>query len=64
MTRVQTCALPIYQANAVAVVNLLAGLARETGAAIVCATHDPIVTEHADAELRLAAAVHEAELVA
>jgi ABC-type lipoprotein export system ATPase subunit len=43
------------QANALAVVNLLAKLARETGAAIVCATHDPIVTEHADAELRLRA---------
>jgi ABC-type lipoprotein export system ATPase subunit len=51
------------QANALAVVNLLAGLARETGAAIVCATHDPIVTEHADAELRLAAAARERELV-
>ena len=52
------------QANALAVVNLLAGLARETGAAIVCATHDPIVTEHADAELQLAAAAREPELVA
>jgi ABC-type lipoprotein export system ATPase subunit len=41
------------QANALAIVNLLAQLARETGAAIVCATHDPIVIEHADAELRL-----------
>ncbi len=44
------------QANALAIVNLLAELAQETGAAIVCATHDPIVTEHADAELRLAGA--------
>jgi len=51
------------QANALAIVNLLAALARETGAAIVCATHDPIVTEHADAELRLAAAAREPELV-
>ena len=51
------------QANALAVVNLLAGLARETSAAIVCATHDPFVTEHADAELRLAAAAREPELV-
>jgi ABC-type lipoprotein export system ATPase subunit len=41
------------QANALAIVNLLAQLAGETGAAIVCATHDPIVIEHADAELRL-----------
>jgi ABC-type lipoprotein export system ATPase subunit len=52
------------QANALAVVNLLAGLARETGAAIVCATHDPIVTEHADAELRLVAADREPKLAA
>jgi ABC-type lipoprotein export system ATPase subunit len=52
------------QANALAVVNLLAALARQTGAAVVCATHDPIVTEHADAELRLAAAAREPELVA
>jgi ABC-type lipoprotein export system ATPase subunit len=42
------------QANALAVVNLLAALARETGTAIVCATHDPIVIEHADAQLALA----------
>jgi putative ABC transport system ATP-binding protein len=41
------------QANALAIVNLLAQLAGETGAVIVCATHDPIVIEHADAELRL-----------
>jgi putative ABC transport system ATP-binding protein len=45
------------QANALAVVNLLAELARETGAAIVCATHDPIVIEHADAELALSTQV-------
>jgi ABC-type lipoprotein export system ATPase subunit len=43
------------QANALAVTNLLANLAADTGAAIVCATHDPIVSEHADTELRLAA---------
>ena len=43
------------QANALAVVNLLAQLARETGAAVVCATHDPIVIEHADEELLLQA---------
>jgi ABC-type lipoprotein export system ATPase subunit len=48
------------QANALAVVNLLARLARETGAAVVCATHDPVVIEHADAELRLAGATIEA----
>jgi ABC-type lipoprotein export system ATPase subunit len=41
------------QANALAVVNLLARLARETGAAVVCATHDPIVIDHADEELQL-----------
>jgi ABC-type lipoprotein export system ATPase subunit len=41
------------QGNALAVTTLLAQLARDTGAAIVCATHDPIVTESADAELRL-----------
>ena len=29
--------------------------ARTTGAAVVCATHDPIVIEHADEELRLQA---------
>jgi ABC-type lipoprotein export system ATPase subunit len=52
------------QANALAIVNLLAGLARETGAAIVCATHDPIVTEHADSELRLVAAAPEPKLAA
>jgi ABC-type lipoprotein export system ATPase subunit len=43
------------QANALAIVNLLARLARDTGAAVVCATHDPIVIEHADEELRLRA---------
>jgi ABC-type lipoprotein export system ATPase subunit len=42
------------QANALAVTNLLANLAAETGAAIVCATHDPIVSEQADTELKLA----------
>jgi ABC-type lipoprotein export system ATPase subunit len=43
------------QSNALAVTNLLASLAAETGAAVVCATHDPIVSEQADTELRLAA---------
>ena len=41
------------QANALAVANLLVRLAHETGAAIVCATHDPIMIEHADVELKL-----------
>jgi len=40
-------------ANAVAVAVLLARLARDSGAAIVCATHDPLVVEQADAELAL-----------
>jgi ABC-type lipoprotein export system ATPase subunit len=33
---------------------LLARLARETGAAVLCATHDPLVIEQADDELALA----------
>ena len=41
------------EANALAVGALLARLARETGAAVVCATHDPLVVEQADAELAL-----------
>jgi len=41
-------------ANAVAVAQLLARLARESGAAVLCATHDPLVIEQADAELRIA----------
>jgi len=43
------------QANALAVARLLLGLARETGAAVVCATHDPILIEHADDQLDLEA---------
>jgi putative ABC transport system ATP-binding protein len=42
------------QANALAVAVLLARLAREQDATIVCATHDPIVVEQADDELSLA----------
>ena len=42
------------QANALAVAGLLARLARETGAAILCATHDPVVIDHADDRLDLA----------
>ena len=40
--------------NARAVGVLFAALARETGTAIVCATHDPALIEHASAELPLA----------
>ena len=43
------------QANALTLAALLSTLARETGAAVVCATHDPVVIEQADAELVLAA---------
>ncbi len=43
------------QANAHTLAVLLATLARDTGAAVVCATHDPVVIEHADVELSLAA---------
>lgn len=41
------------QANALAVARLLLTLARETGAAVVCATHDPLLVEHADERLDL-----------
>jgi ABC-type lipoprotein export system ATPase subunit len=41
-------------ANAIAVAHLLARLARDTGAAVLCATHDPLVIEQADDELRVA----------
>jgi putative ABC transport system ATP-binding protein len=40
-------------ANAIAVAVLLARLARDTGAAVVCSTHDPLVIEQADTESRL-----------
>jgi energy-coupling factor transport system ATP-binding protein len=40
-------------ANAVAVAVLLARLARATGAAVVCATHDPLVIEQADQRVAL-----------
>ncbi|HET7857148.1 MAG TPA: ATP-binding cassette domain-containing protein [Gaiellaceae bacterium] len=42
------------QANALAIGELLARIARERGVAVVCATHDPVVIEQADAELPLA----------
>ena len=45
------------EANARAVGALFAELARSTGAAIVCATHDPVLVEQADAELALGAGV-------
>ncbi|HEX2044035.1 MAG TPA: ATP-binding cassette domain-containing protein [Gaiellaceae bacterium] len=41
------------RANALAVGRLLLGLARETGAAVVCATHDPVLIEQADDRLDL-----------
>ena len=44
------------QANALTLAALLSGLARDTGAAVVCATHDPVVIEQADAELALVGA--------
>jgi ABC-type lipoprotein export system ATPase subunit len=43
------------EANARAVGALFAELARETGTAIVCATHDPVLIEHAGTEIPLAA---------
>jgi ABC-type lipoprotein export system ATPase subunit len=41
------------QANALGIARLLLALARETGAAVVCATHDPLLVEHADERLDL-----------
>ena len=41
------------QANALAVGALFARLARELGTAVVCATHDPLLIEQADATLVL-----------
>jgi ABC-type lipoprotein export system ATPase subunit len=41
------------QSNAIELVRLLLDLARQTGTAVLCATHDPVVIEHADAELSL-----------
>jgi putative ABC transport system ATP-binding protein len=42
------------EANARAVGALFAELARSTGAAVVCATHDPVLIEHARVEFPLA----------
>jgi ABC-type lipoprotein export system ATPase subunit len=41
------------EANALAVGVLLAELARTSGAAVVCATHDPLLVEHADETVAL-----------
>jgi ABC-type lipoprotein export system ATPase subunit len=41
------------EANALAVGALFATLARDSGAAVVVATHDPLVVEQADATLAL-----------
>jgi ABC-type lipoprotein export system ATPase subunit len=41
------------EANALAVASLFARLARELGTAIVCATHDPLLTEQGDRVLEL-----------
>jgi ABC-type lipoprotein export system ATPase subunit len=43
-------------ANALALGRLLAEAARESGATVICATHDPLLIEQADAELPLASA--------
>ena len=54
------------EANGLAVAALLARLARESGAAVVCATHDPLVVEQADEVVplaRLDAPDHTAEAV-
>jgi ABC-type lipoprotein export system ATPase subunit len=40
-------------ANAIAVAILLGRLARATGAAVVCSTHDPLVIEQADSSISL-----------
>ncbi len=40
-------------ANAIAVAVLLSRLARDTGCAVVCSTHDPLVLEQADELIRL-----------
>jgi ABC-type lipoprotein export system ATPase subunit len=40
-------------ANAISIAILLARLARESGAAVVCATHDPLVIEQAEQRISL-----------
>jgi ABC-type lipoprotein export system ATPase subunit len=41
------------QANALVIAGLFVRLARERGVTIICATHDPVLVDHADAELPL-----------
>jgi putative ABC transport system ATP-binding protein len=41
------------EANALGVAALLSRLAREWGAAVVVASHDPLVVDHADEQIRL-----------
>jgi len=41
-------------ANAISVAILLSRLSRDTGAAVVCATHDPLVIEQSDTSISLA----------
>jgi ABC-type lipoprotein export system ATPase subunit len=41
-------------ANAISVAILLSRLARDTGAAVACATHDPLVIEQSDSSISLA----------
>ena len=43
-------------ANALALGRLLVEVARTTGAAVICATHDPLLIDQADTELSLASA--------
>ena len=43
-------------ANALALGTVLADVARGTGATVICATHDPLLIEQADAELSLRSA--------
>jgi ABC-type lipoprotein export system ATPase subunit len=47
-------------ANAISVAILLGRLARDTGTAVACATHDPLVIEQADSQIRLARSALEA----
>ncbi len=43
-------------ANALALGALLADVARTSGTTVICATHDPLLIEQADAELSLGSA--------
>jgi putative ABC transport system ATP-binding protein len=45
-------------ANAISVAILLSRLARDTGAAVVCATHDPLVIEQSDTSISLGHVPH------